>query len=82
MGPELVRLRYPFTRGKRKGTSEWEQGVARIVEHAAREVRPGQTERAIAGRVASDLIAAGYFPAVLLVGADWRVGSTGILFPQ
>jgi len=73
VGPELVRLRHPFTRGEAERYVGVGQGVARIVEHVAREVRPGQTERAIAGRVASDLIAAGYSPAVLLVGADWRV---------
>lgn len=73
VGPELERLRYPFTRGEAERYVGVARGVAEIVEHAAREVRPGQTERAIAGHVGSDLVAAGYFPTVLLVGADWRV---------
>jgi hypothetical protein len=75
VGPELVRLRYPFTRGEAERYVGVGQGVARIVEHAAREVRPGQTERAIAGRVASDLIAAGYFPCSAACGSRLAGGA-------
>ncbi len=73
VGPELVQLRYPFTKGEADRYVKVAHGVAEVVERAAREVRRGQTEREIAGRVASDLFAFGYFPTVLLVGADWRV---------
>ena len=59
--PEVVRYRLL---GKRTGAA---------LEKTARAVRPGMTEREIAGMLAAEALSLGVTPTLLLVGADDRI---------
>lgn len=71
--PMLISLRVPFTSWEAQRYPSIGRGVSDAVEHVCRQIRPGMTEREIAGAVACELMSAGYTPTVLLVGADNRV---------
>lgn len=71
--PLLTSLRMPFTSWEAQRYPSIGRGVSDAVEHVCWQIRPGMTERKIAGAVACELMSAGYTPTVLLVGADDRV---------
>lgn len=71
--PLLVSLRVPFTPWEAQRYPSIGRGVSDAVERVCWRIRPGMTEREIAGAIARELMSAGYTPTVLLVGADDRV---------
>lgn len=71
--PLLVSLRVPFTPWEALRYPSIGRGVSDAVERVCWHIRPGMTEREIAGAVACELMSSGYTPTVLLVGADDRV---------
>ncbi len=70
---ELDRLRWTLTEGEIERYRDVATDTVDAVEAVARAVEPGETEHAMAGRLAGALRAKGLLPWVLLVAADERV---------
>jgi len=69
----LARLRWTLLPPEVQRYREVGRACATILEGLAREIEPGMTELAIAGRMQRQVFAAGLLPNVCLVAADERV---------
>lgn len=71
---ELTRERLALTDSQQSSLTEWGQVAAAAVESALKAWRPGETDNAVAARIAEAVERAGGQCPVLLVGGDDRVG--------
>ena len=73
MAASLAELRTPLTRWEAQRYPEIGAGVSGVVEEICFGLVPGCAEREVAGRLWGELVAAGFAPTVVLVGADERM---------
>jgi len=71
--PEIARLRYQLVPEEAGRYRQLGRATGEAIERAARQVRPGMSEKEIAGRLAAEAMQNGVTPTLLLVGADERI---------